>query len=111
MNEINTEGIPSGDSKEEKKQRKQFIKDFYRMWKTINPSKRVFILRTVKFCARWDEVVPRPNIWRQVKLARIFRTRYNFVRAQNLTVNSIIIRSVGIDPFRVCRKVSIQQAA
>jgi len=38
--EIN--GIPPGDTKEEKKQRKQFIKDFYRLWETINPSKKVF---------------------------------------------------------------------
>lgn len=40
--DINTAGIPSGDTKEEKKQRKQFIKDFYRIWETINPSKKVF---------------------------------------------------------------------
>jgi hypothetical protein len=40
--DLNTKGIPEGDSKEEKKQRKQFIKDFYRMWETINPSKKVF---------------------------------------------------------------------
>lgn len=40
--DMNTEGIPLGDTKEEKKQRKQFIKDFYRLWETINPSKKVF---------------------------------------------------------------------
>ena len=40
--DINTEEIPSGDTKEEKKQRKKFIKDFYRIWETINPLKKVF---------------------------------------------------------------------
>ena len=30
------------DTKEAKKQRKQFIKDFYRLWEIINPSKKVF---------------------------------------------------------------------
>jgi hypothetical protein len=40
--DINQEGIPSGDTKDEKKQRKQFIKDFYRLWESINPSKKVF---------------------------------------------------------------------
>jgi hypothetical protein len=40
--EIDNQGIPSGDSKEDKKQRKQFIKDFYRLWETINPAKKVF---------------------------------------------------------------------
>jgi len=36
------EEIPSGETKEDKKQRKQFIKNFYRLWATINPSKKVF---------------------------------------------------------------------
>ena len=40
--DLNPQGIPAGDTKEEKKQRKQFIKDFYRLWATINPSKKVF---------------------------------------------------------------------
>ena len=39
---LNTQGIPTGDTKEEKKQRKQFIKDFYRLWETVNPAKKVF---------------------------------------------------------------------
>ena len=34
--------IPAGDTKEDKKQRKQFIKDFYLLWGTINPEKIVF---------------------------------------------------------------------
>jgi hypothetical protein len=38
----NIEGIPTGETKEEKKQRKQFIKDCYRLWENANPSKRVF---------------------------------------------------------------------
>jgi hypothetical protein len=42
MDDLNTEGIPSGDTREDKKQRKQFIKDFYRLWEIINPSKKVF---------------------------------------------------------------------
>jgi len=37
-----SEGIPKGETKEEKKQRKQFIKDFYRLWETIHPTKKVF---------------------------------------------------------------------
>jgi len=42
----------------------------------------IIILCTDKFCARWDEVAPRPDIWQQVELARIFRTRYNLVRTK-----------------------------
>ena len=40
--EIDKNGIAIGDTKEDKKQRKQFIRDFYALWETINPSKRVF---------------------------------------------------------------------
>ena len=36
------DAIPVGESKEEKKQRKQFIKDLYRIWEAANPSKRAF---------------------------------------------------------------------
>ena len=39
---LTIEEIPAGDTKEEKQQRKQFIKDYYRLWATINPSKKVF---------------------------------------------------------------------
>jgi hypothetical protein len=39
---LNTESIPTDDTKEAKKQRKQIIKDFYYLWGTINPSKKVF---------------------------------------------------------------------
>ena len=42
LNDLNTEGIPLGDSKEEKKQRKRFIMDFYKIWGTLNPKKQVF---------------------------------------------------------------------
>jgi hypothetical protein len=40
--DLDRSGIPAGDTKEEKKQRKQFIKDFYRLWESINPTKKVF---------------------------------------------------------------------
>jgi len=40
--DLDLKEIPTGDSKEEKKQRKQFIKDFYRLWAIKNPSKKVF---------------------------------------------------------------------
>ena len=42
INDFSNYGIPAGDTKEEKKQRKQFIKDYYRLWETIHPSKKVF---------------------------------------------------------------------
>ena len=41
MNSI-TQSIPTDDTKEAKKQRKLFIRDFYRLWESINPSKKVF---------------------------------------------------------------------
>ena len=40
--ELDQNGIAIGDTKEDKKQRKQFIKDFYQCLETINPAKRVF---------------------------------------------------------------------
>ena len=40
--DFSAEVIPLGETKEEKKQRKKFIKDFYRHWATVNPSKKVF---------------------------------------------------------------------
>ena len=40
--DTNTEEIPLGETKEEKKQRKKFIKNFYRLWANIHPSKKVF---------------------------------------------------------------------
>jgi hypothetical protein len=40
--DIDTEGIPSGDTKEEKKQRKRFIMDFYKIWGTLNSQKQDF---------------------------------------------------------------------
>jgi len=39
---LDENGIALGDEKEDKKQRKQFIKDFYQHWETINPTKKVF---------------------------------------------------------------------
>ena len=40
--ELDKNNIPFGDTKEDKKQCKQFIKDFYQYWETINPTKKVF---------------------------------------------------------------------
>jgi len=40
--ELDTNGIALGDTKEDKKQRKLFIKDFYRYWEANNPTKKVF---------------------------------------------------------------------
>ena len=40
--ELDKNGIATGDTKEDKKQRKQFIKDFYQHWESINPTKKVF---------------------------------------------------------------------
>ena len=40
--EIDKNGIATGDTKEDKKQRKQFIIDFYRKWIVDNPSKRLY---------------------------------------------------------------------
>ena len=34
--------IPKGDSKEDKKARKQIIKDFYAHWISANPNKRIW---------------------------------------------------------------------
>ena len=34
--------VVTDDSKEAKKQRKQFIKDFYRLWEIVNPTKKIF---------------------------------------------------------------------
>ena len=42
MDLINKEGIPQGDTKEDKKQRKRFIMDFYKIWGTLNPQKQVY---------------------------------------------------------------------
>ncbi|MCL2413082.1 MAG: hypothetical protein FWC98_02980 [Bacteroidales bacterium] len=39
---LNKKGVPADDTKEAKKQRKQFIKDFYRLWEIVNPTKKVF---------------------------------------------------------------------
>ena len=42
MTNTDTIEIPSGDTKEDKKRRKQIIKDFFRLWEYANPEKRVF---------------------------------------------------------------------
>jgi len=39
---LDAKKVATDDSKEAKKQRKQFIEDFYRLWESINPSKKVF---------------------------------------------------------------------
>ena len=40
--ELNQESIPIGDNKEERRQRKRFIMDFYKIWGTLHPQKQVF---------------------------------------------------------------------
>jgi len=40
--ELDNYGIAIGDTKEDKKQRKQFIIDFYAKWIMVNPTKRLF---------------------------------------------------------------------
>jgi len=42
LKDLNSYEIPKGETKEAKKQRKQFVKDYYRLWETIHPSKKVF---------------------------------------------------------------------
>jgi len=34
--------LPTGDTKEDKKERKKFIKEFYRNWRILNPTKQIF---------------------------------------------------------------------
>jgi hypothetical protein len=40
--DLNIERVPIGDTIEEKKQRKQFIIDFYSQWIAINTTKQIF---------------------------------------------------------------------
>ena len=40
--ELDINGIATGNAKEDKKQRKRFIMDFYKMWETENPQKQIF---------------------------------------------------------------------
>ena len=40
--DLSIERIPAGDSIEEKKQRKQFIIDFYSQWIAVNTTKQIF---------------------------------------------------------------------
>jgi len=40
--ELDKNGIATGDTKEDKKQRKHFIASFYKMWETKNPEKKIF---------------------------------------------------------------------
>ncbi|GHT33767.1 hypothetical protein FACS189434_08730 [Bacteroidia bacterium] len=39
---VENQGIPIGDTTEDKKQRKRFIMDFYKIWETLNPEKQIF---------------------------------------------------------------------
>ena len=39
---LDTKSLLTDDTKEAKKQRKQFIEDFYFLWGTVNPSKKIF---------------------------------------------------------------------
>ncbi|MDR1698366.1 MAG: hypothetical protein LBR75_00875 [Prevotellaceae bacterium] len=40
--DLDKNGIALGDTKEDKKQRKRFILDFYKTWEIENPQKQVF---------------------------------------------------------------------
>jgi len=40
--ELDKNGIATGDTTEDKKQRKRFIMNFYKMWETENPQKQIF---------------------------------------------------------------------
>jgi len=40
--DLNIERIPTGDTTEDKKQRKQFIVDFYGQWIAVNTTKQIF---------------------------------------------------------------------
>ena len=40
--ELDKNGIATSDTKEDKKQRKQFIVDFYGKWIIVNPEKRLY---------------------------------------------------------------------
>jgi hypothetical protein len=40
--ELDKNGIATGDTTEDKKQRKRYIMDFYKMWEIQNPQKQVF---------------------------------------------------------------------
>jgi len=39
---MNRLDIPQGQTRDEIRQRTQFIKDFYASWNAINPTKRIF---------------------------------------------------------------------
>jgi len=40
--EVDKNGIALGDTGEDKRARKKFIKEFYRIWGTLNPTKQIF---------------------------------------------------------------------
>jgi hypothetical protein len=40
--ELDPNGIATGDATEDKKQRKRFIMNFYKMWEIENPQKKIF---------------------------------------------------------------------
>ena len=40
--ELDSNGIATGNTTEDKKQRKRFIMDFYKKWETANPQKQIF---------------------------------------------------------------------
>jgi len=51
--ELDKNGIATGDTTEDKKQRKRFIMDFYKMWETENPQKQVFnksLKEKIQYC-------------------------------------------------------------
>ncbi len=40
--ELDENGIALGDTTEDKKARKKFIREFYKVWGTLNPTKQIF---------------------------------------------------------------------
>jgi hypothetical protein len=40
--QLDTNGIATGDTKEDKKQRKEYISAFYSQWIAVNPTKQIF---------------------------------------------------------------------
>ena len=40
--ELDKNGIALGDTSEDRKARKKFIKEFYKVWGTLNPTKQIF---------------------------------------------------------------------
>jgi len=67
--ELDKNGIASDDTKEAKKQRKQFIIDFYGKWITANPENAFTIGNIIA-------ELPRPNVKNQSRFSKLFIMKY-----------------------------------